>query len=105
MPEKDETRREGGTETLGRPKTKRPPLWKVVLHNDDYTTMEFVVEILVRFFHKTHAEATRIMLLVHTRGRGVAGIYTRDVAETKVSQVMEHARESGMPLKLTMEPE
>lgn len=105
MAHPDDPRRDEGTETLKRPALKRPPMFRVILHNDDYTTMEFVVEILVRFFHRTQTEATRIMLHVHTKGRGVAGVYTRDVAETKVEQVSEHARESGMPLLLTMEPE
>ena len=98
-------RRKDQTETLERPKTQRPRMYKVLFHNDDYTTMEFVVEVLQRFFFKTPAEATQIMLHVHTKGVGVAGVYPRDFAETKVSQVMEHARESGMPLRVTLEPE
>ena len=84
---------------------KDPTLFKVILLNDDYTTMEFVVDALIRFFHKSQAEATHIMLTVHKKGNGVAGIYTRDVAETKVEEVMKHARESGMPLLVTAEPE
>jgi ATP-dependent Clp protease adaptor protein ClpS len=79
--------------------------WKVVFHNDDYTTMEFVVEVLMKFFHKSETEATHIMLSVHHRGYGVAGQYTKDVAETKVAQVSDYARENGMPLRLTAEPE
>ena len=82
-----------------------PKKYKVLYHNDDYTTMEFVVETLLRFFHKTQAEATHIMLTVHTKGNAVAGVYTRDVAETKVENVMNHAREAGMPLLVTSEPE
>lgn len=79
--------------------------YKVLLHNDDYTTMEFVVLVLMKFFFKSETEATHIMLSVHHTGHGVAGCYTRDVAETKVDQVMTYAREQGMPLLVTAEPE
>ena len=85
--------------------TKRPSLYRVLLHNDDYTTMEFVVAILMDVFHKTRDMAMQVMLTVHTKGVGVAGVYTRDVAETKVAQVMERAREAGMPLMCTTEPD
>lgn len=78
--------------------------YRVILHNDDYTTMEFVVETIVRFFAKSEVEATRIMLEVHHKGRGVAGTYIRDVAESKVDQVESHARSHGHPLKCTAEP-
>src|SRR2546425_8368588 len=88
-----------------RPKSAVPRRYRVIFHNDDYTTMEFVVDALIRFFHKSQAEATHIMLTVHKKGSGVAGTYTRDVAETKVEQVMDHAREQGMPLLVTAEPE
>jgi ATP-dependent Clp protease adaptor protein ClpS len=88
-----------------RPKSATPRRYRVIFHNDDYTTMEFVVDALIRFFHKSQAEATHIMLTVHKKGSGVAGTYTRDVAETKVEQVMDHAREAGMPLLVTAEPE
>jgi ATP-dependent Clp protease adaptor protein ClpS len=84
---------------------KRPRLWKVLLHNDDYTTMEFVVLVLMEFFQKDPTEATAIMLHVHTRGIGVAGVYTRDVADTKVEQVTKFSEENGMPLLVTAEPE
>lgn len=87
-----------------RRKTKRPRLYKVLLHNDDFTTMEFVVDVLVRYFHKTTPEATRIMLEVHRRGQGVAGVFTYEVAETKVAQVTAEARQQGMPLKCTVDP-
>jgi ATP-dependent Clp protease adaptor protein ClpS len=87
------------------PKTETPRRYKVLLHNDDYTTMEYVVHILREFFFKTDTEAKHIMLTVHKRGSGIAGIYPRDIAETKVSEVMEHAREHGMPLLVTTEPE
>lgn len=88
-----------------KPKLKKPPLYKVILLNDDYTPMEFVVRVLERFFHKSREEATRIMLQVHTKGMGVCGVYTRDVAETKVRQVMLSAQEQQHPLQCTMEPE
>jgi ATP-dependent Clp protease adaptor protein ClpS len=91
--------------TEERPRTRTPRRYKVLLHNDDYTTMEFVVDVLMRFFRKSATEATRIMLQVHTLGVGVAGTYTREVAETKVAQVTDAAREEGFPLLLTMEPE
>lgn len=88
-----------------KPVSATPRRYKVIFHNDDYTTMEFVVEVLKRFFHKTDTEAVHIMLTVHKSGAAVAGVYTRDVAETKSTQVMDYARESGMPLLLTTEPE
>jgi ATP-dependent Clp protease adaptor protein ClpS len=86
-------------------KTKHPRRYSVIFHNDDYTTMEFVVHVLRKFFRKTDTEATHIMLNVHHRGYGVVGVYTRDVAETKVSQVSQYARSQGHPLKCTAEPE
>lgn len=87
-----------------RQKTKKPKQYKVVLHNDNYTTMEFVVLVLMKFFHKNETEATHIMLTVHHKGTGVAGVYSKDVAETKVAQVTSFAQDNGMPLKLTAEP-
>jgi ATP-dependent Clp protease adaptor protein ClpS len=88
-----------------RKKTRRPRKWKVLLHNDDFTTMDFVVHILMTHFHKSPPEATHVMLQVHHKGVGVAGIYpSKDVAETKVAEVMAEARENGMPLLLTIEP-
>jgi ATP-dependent Clp protease adaptor protein ClpS len=86
-------------------RTKKPPLYKCILLNDDYTPMEFVVEILKQVFHKPHAEATRIMLHVHQNGMGIAGIYPHEIAETKVRTVEELARESQYPLKCVMEKE
>ena len=86
-------------------KTKRPPMFKVILLNDDYTPMEFVVELLKSVFHKPHAEATKIMLWVHQNGMGVAGVYTFEIAETKVHAVEELAREAQYPLKCVMEEE
>jgi ATP-dependent Clp protease adaptor protein ClpS len=85
--------------------TKEPRRYQVVLHNDDYTTMEFVVVVLQKFFYKTETEATQIMLQVHHKGYGIVGTYTRDVAETKAAQVMDFAKESGHPLRCTAEPE
>lgn len=88
-----------------REKTEKPPLYKVYLINDDYTTMEFVVEILQKVFHKRLPEATKIMLHVHNRGRGLCGVYTREIAETKVETVRSLAREEGFPLRCDMEKE
>jgi ATP-dependent Clp protease adaptor protein ClpS len=88
-----------------RPKSVTPRRYKVIFHNDDYTTMEFVIEALMQFFHKSETEATYIMLTVHKKGIGVAGVFTKDVAETKVQKVTEFARDHGMPLLVTAEPE
>ena len=88
-----------------RPQLKKPPLYKVILLNDDYTPMEFVVRVLERYFHKSREEATRIMLQVHQKGMGICGVFTREVAETKVRQVMLYADESQHPLQCSMEPE
>jgi ATP-dependent Clp protease adaptor protein ClpS len=77
----------------------------VIFHNDDYTTKWFVVIVLMQFFHMTEAQATTFMVGVHEQGRGVVGVYTKDIAETKVAEVHEFAREYGMPLRLTVEPE
>jgi len=85
--------------------TKTPSLYKVYLLNDDYTTMDFVVYILERVFHKPHLEATRIMLHVHKNGKGLAGVYTREIAETKIAIVEKLASENGFPLKCVMEEE
>lgn len=82
---------------------KEPPMYKVLLHNDDYTTMEFVVHVLMTVFHKSVAQATRIMMNVHKRGIGLCGSYIHEVAETKVETVKRLARENGHPLKCTME--
>src|SRR3990170_1695433 len=84
--------------------TKEPDLWRVVLLNDDYTTMDFVVQILEQVFNKPPAEAFRIMMQVHTQGRGLCGHYTHEIAETKVATVAELAREAGFPLQAAMEP-
>ena len=85
------------------PELKKPPLFKVVLLNDDYTPMEFVVEVLETFFSMNREQATQVMLTVHTRGKGVCGIYTRDIAETKSAQVNQYAREHQHPLLCEIE--
>jgi ATP-dependent Clp protease adaptor protein ClpS len=87
------------------PKLKAPQLYKVLLHNDDYTAMEFVVAVLETVFNHTESSATRIMLHIHHNGMGVAGIFAREIAETKVQQVEKLAREAEFPLLCTMEPE
>jgi ATP-dependent Clp protease adaptor protein ClpS len=84
-------------------KIKEPSMYRVLLHNDDYTTMDFVVEVLIFIFHKTHEEATQIMLNVHEKGVGVCGIYTFEIAETKVETVQRLAQENEFPLKCSME--
>jgi len=88
-----------------RPQLKKPQLYKVLLLNDDFTPMEFVVRVLERIFHKNREEATRIMLHVHTKGMAVCGVYTHEVAETKVRQVMLFSQENQHPLQCTLEPE
>lgn len=100
----DDTRQTGG-EVLERTErqTREPDLYQVILLNDDYTTMDFVVQVLEEVFLKQPAEAFRIMMAVHTQGRGVCGHYTHEVAETKVATVRDLAREAGFPLQATME--
>ena len=102
-----ETDRRTGEAVLERTRqeTKRPPLFKVLLLNDDYTTMDFVVDVLESIFNKQPAEAFRIMMMVHTQGKGLCGVYPHEIAETKVEAVITRARESGFPLKAAMEPE
>ena len=85
--------------------TEQPELFRVVLHNDDYTTMEFVVEILEAVFDKSPAEAYGVMMHVHQRGAGVAGVYPQEAAEVKIAQVHDEAREAGYPLRATLEEE
>lgn len=100
---------EGGSEagvlTRTRPETKRPGMYRVLLLNDDFTPMDFVVHVLERFFSKNRQEAMEIMMHVHRRGVGVCGVYTHEVAETKVGQVMDYARKNEHPLQCTMEKE
>ena len=111
MANNDENR-SGGTNgpstsviTKVKPKTKRPNLYRVLILNDDYTPMEFVVHVLERFFNKNREDATQIMLHVHRRGVGVCGVYTYEVAETKVTQVIDFARRHEHPLQCTLEKE
>lgn len=100
--EKDE---QSGVATIRKEKLQAPRKYKVLMHNDDYTTMEFVILVLQKYFQKTSTEAQAIMLEVHTRGFGVCGIYTYEVAESKVAKVTKYARENGHPLKCSTEPE
>lgn len=101
------TESEGGVvlENETREKIDKPRLWKILLHNDNYTTMDFVVLVLVSVFHKSEGEAIRIMLDVHRKGTGIVGTYTREIAETKVTRVSEMAQQAQFPLLCTMEPE
>lgn len=101
----DSHRPEGEILERTRPSVKRPDLYKVVLLNDDYTTMDFVVEVLETVFMKRPAEAYRIMMLVHTQGRGVCGVYPYEIAETKVAAVQALAHGHGFPLQAALEPE
>ena len=101
----EQEERETGILLKTRPKTKKPSMYKVLLRNDDYTPMEFVVHVLERFFSKSREDATRIMLHVHRRGVGVCGVYTYEVAETKVNQVIDFARRHEHPLQCTLEKE
>jgi ATP-dependent Clp protease adaptor protein ClpS len=94
-----------GVITKTRPKTQKPALYKVLLLNDDFTPMEFVVHVLELFFNKSGEDAYTIMLHVHQKGVGVCGVYTFEVAETKVTQVMDYAKQNGHPLQCTLEKE
>lgn len=96
---------EGDVLVEERQRTQRPRRYMVVFHNDDYTTMEFVVHVLMKFFKKSETESTHIMLNVHHKGYGVVDVFPRDIAETKASQVMEYARGHGHPLRVSAEPE
>jgi ATP-dependent Clp protease adaptor protein ClpS len=93
------------TATKRKEQLKKPPLFKVLFHNDNYTTMEFVVFVLQSVFHKTESDAMLIMLNVHRTGVGVAGVYTKEIAETKVNKTHQLAKEHEFPLKLSIEPE
>ncbi len=94
-----------GVVTQTKPKTKKPSMYKVLMLNDDYTPMEFVVQVLQRFFNLQNEEAVRIMLHVHQRGVGICGVFTYEVAETKVTQVIDFARKNQHPLQCTLEKE
>jgi ATP-dependent Clp protease adaptor protein ClpS len=99
----DQERQHGVAVEVAKPETVRPPLYQVILVNDDFTPMDFVVEVLQVFFGLNRERATQVMLHVHTRGRGVCGVFTREVAETKVTQVNEFSRQHQHPLLCTME--
>ena len=103
MTDKQEHTEHGAVTQEARPKLKRPPLFRVVLLNDDYTPMEFVVDVLQRIFGMDRTKATRIMLEVHTKGKGVCGVYPYEIAETKVAQVNAYSRQHQQPLLCTME--
>ncbi|MDD0853822.1 ATP-dependent Clp protease adapter ClpS [Halobacteriovorax sp. GB3] len=103
--EEGEESGETGVVTIERTRFKRPQRYKVLLHNDDYTTMEFVIYILQKVFGKHYEEAKQVMLDVHQNGRGVCGVYTHEIAETKMTKVKQEAKENGHPLKCSMEPE
>ena len=90
---------------IAKPKLKKPPLYRVLMINDDYTTMDFVIEVLKSVFYHRQEKAAEIMLHVHQRGVGICGIYTREVAETKVEQVIQYAKQQQHPLQCTMEPD
>ena len=110
MGDNDSDRNPDGNPTTGvavkpKPKVKKPSMYKVVMLNDDYTPMEFVVMVLERFFGKAHEEASKIMLHVHQKGVGICGVFTYEVAETKVHQVMEAAQQNQHPLQCTLEKE
>jgi len=94
---------EEGIKLQSKPEVDTPKMYRVILHNDHYTTMEFVVEILIKVFRKPAQEATQIMLDVHRKGKGHVGVFTRDIAETKVAQVLYLARQREYPLKCTYE--
>jgi len=104
-PDRADPRREGGVATATRRKVTRPPKYKVILYNDDYTPMEFVVVILEKLFDKGPTEATQIMLAIHRTGLGIAGVYVQDIAETKVAAVHAAAEQRGYPLRAGVEKE
>lgn len=99
--DKDE---QSGIATIRKEKLQPPRKYKVLMHNDDYTTMEFVILVLQKYFQKSQPEAQAIMLEVHTRGFGVCGVFTYEVAESKVAKVIKYARENGHPLKCSTDP-
>lgn len=103
-PPKREGNRQTGLVLDERTRTKKPPMYKVLLHNDDYTTREFVVWVLQTVFHKTESDAVAIMSHVHDNGIGVAGVYTFEVAETKVTKTLHLAKAQQFPLQLSIEP-
>jgi ATP-dependent Clp protease adaptor protein ClpS len=105
MSSETEREEQSGTTTIPKQELRPPRKYKVLMHNDDYTTMEFVVLILQKYFNKNYQQAQEIMLEVHEKGYGVCGIYTYEVAESKCAKVVKYARENGHPLRCTTEPE
>ncbi len=105
MGKKDQRQEDSGVKTRKRQKTAQPRQYRVLLHNDDYTPMEFVVAVLQQVFHRDEVEATHIMLTVHNDGIGLAGVYAHAIAETKVHQVLDSAAHHEFPLQCSMEPE
>ncbi len=105
MTDKKDTNKDSLVLTQEKPKTKKPSMYKVLLLNDDFTPMEFVVHILERFFNVDHQQAVSIMLTIHQKGLAVVGVYPHEIAETKVAQVMEFSRKNQHPLQCTMEKE
>lgn len=106
MPKKGTEREHNtGLQELERVEVRRPKLYKVILHNDDYTSMDFVVNIIMTLFHKSIEEANALMLEVHKKGKAIVGVYSREIAETKVFQVENIARQNQFPLKASMEAE
>jgi ATP-dependent Clp protease adaptor protein ClpS len=103
-PKRSDPEHDGEIVVAERRKTSRAKPWNVVFHNDDYTTMDFVVHVLMKFFHKGETEATQIMLEVHYKGHGIVGAFSRDEAETKAELVMDYAKKNGHPLRVTAEP-
>jgi ATP-dependent Clp protease adaptor protein ClpS len=101
----DENDQDGSVITVTKNKVKKPRLYKVLLHNDDYTTMEFVIYVLKKHFRKDEAQAQEIMLSVHNNGVGVCGVFTHEIAESKVGKVMREAKKGGYPLLCSFEPE
>ncbi|MGE3609895.1 MAG: ATP-dependent Clp protease adapter ClpS [Bacteriovoracaceae bacterium] len=104
MSSETEKEEQSGIATIKKEKLQPPRMYKVLMHNDDYTTMEFVVHVLQKYFNKSSDEAHAIMLAVHTRGVGLCGIYTFEVAESKTAKVIKYAKDNGHPLKCTTEP-
>jgi len=105
MSKRTKMKEDGETLTVERDQTKKPRRYFVLMHNDNYTTQEFVVQILQQFFHKPEVEAYRLMLTVHLQGKARVGVYIKDIAESKVAMVTDYARQNRMPLLLTTEPE
>jgi ATP-dependent Clp protease adaptor protein ClpS len=105
MSSENDRDQQSGTTTLNKEKLQEPKRYNVLMHNDDYTTMEFVTLVLQKFFNMTYPEAQTVMLAVHLKGYGVCGTFTYEVAESKAAKVTKYARENGHPLKCTVEPE